>query len=144
MLLLHGPKLIVHQNVPGKGRHPLARYLNGSNKVCTNLDNLERCFQMAQEQGVMLGDIEKKVLKYVYVLSKVKKIPITALNISYIYAVDKNSRAEDIFKGKDVYIIHYESSQTFAMELEFKGGNVTPFLNSFIIISLIGISISTL
>ena len=94
-------EIIVNQNVPGKGRHPLARYLNGSNKVCTNLDNIDRCIQKAQEQGVMLGDIEKKVLKYVYVLTKIKRIAITALNISYIYAVDKNNPAEDMFKGKE-------------------------------------------
>lgn len=36
---------------------------------------------------------------------------------------------KDIFKGRDVYIIHYESAQTFAMDLEFEDGNVTPFLN---------------
>lgn len=94
-------EIIVNQNVPGKGRHPLARYLNGSSKVCTNLDNIDRCIQKAQEQGVMLGDIEKKVLKYVYILTKIKRIAITALNISYIYAADKNNPAEDMFKGKE-------------------------------------------
>src|SRR5699024_2615916 len=35
----------------------------------------------------------------------------------------------DIFKGKDIYVIHYESAQTFAMDLEFEDGPVTPFLN---------------
>ncbi|NLJ78808.1 MAG: sulfatase-like hydrolase/transferase [Tissierellia bacterium] len=34
-----------------------------------------------------------------------------------------------IFQGRDVYIIHYESAQTFAMDLEFADGPVTPFLN---------------
>ena len=94
-------EIIVNQNVPGKGRHPLARYLNGSSKVSTNLDNIERCVEKAREQGVILGDVEKKVLKYVYVLTKIKRIAITALNISYIYAVDKNKAEEDIFRGKD-------------------------------------------
>ena len=94
-------EIIVNQNVPGKGRHPLARYLNGSSKVCTNLDNIDRCIERAKEQGVMLGPIEQKVLKYVYILTKIKKIAITALNISYIYAVDKNNSAEDLFKGKE-------------------------------------------
>ena len=35
----------------------------------------------------------------------------------------------NIFKGRDVYVIHYESAQTFAMDLEFQDGPVTPFLN---------------
>lgn len=49
--------------------------------------------------------------------------------------VDKNLENEtnneytDIFKGKDVYVIHYESAQRFAMEQEFEDGSVTPFLN---------------
>ena len=35
----------------------------------------------------------------------------------------------NILKGKDIYIIHYESAQTFPMDLEFADGPVTPFLN---------------
>ncbi|MBS4534495.1 LTA synthase family protein [Clostridium sp. D2Q-14] len=35
----------------------------------------------------------------------------------------------DIFKGRDVYVIHYESAQAFAMKQEFEDGPVTPFLN---------------
>ena len=35
----------------------------------------------------------------------------------------------DILKGKDLYVIHYESAQNFAMDLEFADGQVTPFLN---------------
>lgn len=35
----------------------------------------------------------------------------------------------DIFKDKDIYVIHYESAQSFPMELEFSQGPVTPFLN---------------
>lgn len=35
----------------------------------------------------------------------------------------------DILKGKDLYVIHYESAQNFAMDLEFGDGEVTPFLN---------------
>lgn len=35
----------------------------------------------------------------------------------------------DLLKGKDVYVIHYESAQNFAMDLEFGDGQVTPFLN---------------
>ncbi|MDR7869261.1 MAG: LTA synthase family protein [Tissierellaceae bacterium] len=36
---------------------------------------------------------------------------------------------KDIFKGKDVYVIHYESAQSFAMDVEMPDGPVTPFLN---------------
>lgn len=49
--------------------------------------------------------------------------------------VDENTNLQseneykDIFKGRDVYVIHYESAQTFAMEQEFADGPVTPFLN---------------
>ena len=35
----------------------------------------------------------------------------------------------NIFEGKDVFVIHYESAQKFAMDLEFGDGEVTPFLN---------------
>lgn len=35
----------------------------------------------------------------------------------------------NVLKGKDIYVIHYESAQTFPMELEFGDGPVTPFLN---------------
>ncbi|MBS4538530.1 LTA synthase family protein [Clostridium sp. D2Q-11] len=35
----------------------------------------------------------------------------------------------DIFKGRDIYVIHYESAQAFAMDQEFEDGPVTPFLN---------------
>lgn len=49
--------------------------------------------------------------------------------------VDKNQEKKqtnpytDIFKGKDLYVIHYESAENFAMDLEFADGPVTPFLN---------------
>lgn len=43
----------------------------------------------------------------------------------------KNNKYTDIFKGKDVFVIHYESAQTFPMDLEFEDGEVTPFLNKF-------------
>lgn len=34
-----------------------------------------------------------------------------------------------LFEGKDLYVIHYESAQNFAMDLSFGDGEVTPFLN---------------
>lgn len=41
----------------------------------------------------------------------------------------KENQYTDIFKGKDIYVIHYESAQRFAMNQEFPGGYVTPFLD---------------
>lgn len=41
----------------------------------------------------------------------------------------KENKYTNILKGKDLYVIHYESAQTFPMELEFGHGPVTPFLN---------------
>ena len=94
-------EIIVNQNVPGKGRHMLARYLAGSNKRNTNLDNIEKCIDKAASQGVTLDVIEQKVLKYIYVLTKIGKIAITASNIASIYAPNKKDEKEEAFKGKD-------------------------------------------
>ncbi len=41
----------------------------------------------------------------------------------------KENDYKDIFKGKDIYVIHYESAQSFAMDVEMPDGPVTPFLN---------------
>ena len=96
-------EIIVNQNVPGKGRHPLARYLSGYSKRNSNEENINKCINAVFEQGIEFKDNEleilKKVLKYIYVLTKIKKIPINALNIASIY-VPKGEK-EDIFKGKD-------------------------------------------
>lgn len=94
-------EIIVNQNVPGKGRHPLARYLNGINKRNTNEDNIVKGIENAKSQGIVLNKVEEKVLRYVYVLTKVKRIPITALNLSYVYVPNKNETLEESFKGKD-------------------------------------------
>ncbi len=94
-------EIIVNQNVPGKGRHPLARYLNGSNKRNTNNDNIKNVIDKCASQGVVLDTVEQKVLKYIYILTKIKRIPITALNIASIYAPSKKDTSEDAFKGKD-------------------------------------------
>lgn len=40
-----------------------------------------------------------------------------------------DNQYKDIFKGRDVYVIHYESAQTFAMNKSFEDGPVTPFLD---------------
>ncbi|MGN1337754.1 MAG: PolC-type DNA polymerase III [Candidatus Coprovivens sp.] len=94
-------EIIVNQNVPGKGRHQLARYLNGSKKINTNDDNINLALSRAEGQGIKLNNIEAKVLKYIYVLTKIKKIPITALNIASIYAPKKNNPEEELLRGKD-------------------------------------------
>ena len=94
-------EIIVNQNVPGKGRHPLARYLNGVSKRNNNEDNIIRNIEKAKEQGSTLNKVEEKVLRYIYVLTKVKRIPITALNLAYIYVPNKSESLEEAFKGKD-------------------------------------------
>ena len=94
-------EIIVNQNVPGKGRHPLARYLSGNHKVNNNLDNINKAIEKCNRQGISLNEIDKKVLKYIYVLTKVGKIAITVTNIVNIYAVDKNNSFEENLKGKD-------------------------------------------
>lgn len=43
--------------------------------------------------------------------------------------IRKDNEYTNILKGKDIYVIHYESAQNFAMDLEFADGEVTPFLN---------------
>ncbi len=94
-------EIIVNQNVPGKGRHPLARYLASSSKRCTNLENIAKVVEKAKSQGVLLNEVDQKVLKYIYVLTKIKKIAITSTNIAFIYAPDKKNAYEDSFKGRD-------------------------------------------
>ena len=94
-------EITVNQNVPGKGRHVLARYLSGGYKKNTNEDNIKNVISTCEKQGVKLDDIEQKVLRYIYVLTKINKIPITALNIAYIYAPNKNNSFEDVLRGKD-------------------------------------------
>ena len=94
-------EIIVNQNVPGKGRHPLARYLSGGSKRNTNEENIHKIIDKCSSQGVILDEVELKVLKYIFALTKIKKIPITALNISSIYAPSKHNEKEDLFRGKD-------------------------------------------
>ena len=56
------------------------------------------------------------------------KTKLETLVASNMDSINSNEYT-DVFKGKDVYVIHYESAQTFPMELEFSEGEVTPFLN---------------
>lgn len=104
-------EIIVNQNVPGKGRHPLARYLSGIRKANVNKDNIDAAIRKAKDNGVELSSVEVKVLKYIYVLTKIKDIPITATNIASIYSADKSNPEEEKFRGKES-----ESEKKYAID----------------------------
>lgn len=44
-------------------------------------------------------------------------------------SAQEENQYKDIFKDKDVYVIHYESAQSFTMNYETPDGPVTPFLD---------------
>ena len=88
-------EIIVNQNVPGKGRHPLAKFLSGKDKVSVNLTTIDKVLNNER-----YNDIDKKVLKYIYVLTNLESLPITLNTITNIYQVDKNNPSEEIFKDK--------------------------------------------
>ena len=44
-------------------------------------------------------------------------------------SLNQNNKYTNSLEGKDLYVIHYESVQSFAMDLSFADGEVTPFLN---------------
>ena len=94
-------EIIVNQNVPGKGRHALARYLNCKPKSNVNKENIDNLVKKAENNGVKLSSIDKKVLEYIFVLTKIKTIPLTSQNIAYLYQVDKKNEEEAKFKGKE-------------------------------------------
>lgn len=91
-------EIIVNQNVPGKGRHPLARYLSSASKTNVNKENIASAIAKAKKNGMELSDVDIKVLKYVYALSNNKDIPITSTNIASIYVIDKTSANEEVMK----------------------------------------------
>lgn len=91
-------EIIVNQNVPGKGRHPLARYLSKDAKPNINKDAIEESIKKATSNGVELSHIDIKVLKYIYALSYTPSIKITSSNITAIYQYDKKSDLEDNMK----------------------------------------------
>ena len=94
-------EIIINQNVPGKGRHPLARYLANQAKSNVNKDNIQNAFEKAKNNGVELSYIDKKVLKYIYTLTAVGEIKLTAQNIASIYQLDKKNKEEDALRVKD-------------------------------------------
>lgn len=94
-------EIIVNQNVPGKGRHPLARYLSSPSKTNINKENLNAALEKAKNNGVELSEIDIKVLKYIYTLTGISDIKITSNNITSIYQLDKKNKAEDALRVKD-------------------------------------------
>lgn len=91
-------EIIVNQNVPGKGRHPLAKYLSNDLKNNINKNNIEDAIKKASRNGVELSNIDIKVLKYVYTLTNIKSIPVTSTNITSIYVIDKKNPDEERMK----------------------------------------------
>src|SRR5574344_689310 len=91
-------EIIVNQNVPGKGRHPLARYLTGDAKYNENNLNIDK---LIEDTTYKLEDMDIKVLKYIYALTNIKSIPMTLENIVSIYQIDKGNKQEEAFKNKD-------------------------------------------
>ena len=91
-------EIIANQNVPGKGRHPLAKYLRGTSKSNPNTINIDK---LLKKVTYSLNSVDIKVLKYIYALYNLKNIPITLDNISNIYVFDKNNKDEEMFKNKD-------------------------------------------
>lgn len=91
-------EIIANQNVPGKGRHPLARYLAGESKANVNKENINNAIEKAKNNGVELSNIDIKVLKLIYALTNVPDIPITSTNITSIYSIDKKNILEEVMK----------------------------------------------
>ncbi len=94
-------EIIVNQNVPGKGRHPLARYLSPSLKNNSNKENINNAIEKAKKNGAELSPIDIKVLKYIYALTSVGELSITSSTISSIYSIDKKNNLEDAMKKDD-------------------------------------------
>ncbi len=106
-------EIIVNQNVPGKGRHPLARCLKPKAKNNTNKKNIADAIEKAKKNGVELNPTDIKVLKYIYTMTAFKDIPITASTILDIYATPKGDKASDeveVLKTDDDKKYRIESS----------------------------------
>ncbi len=89
-------EIIVNQNSPAKGRHPLARYLSSRKRNATNEEILENLKQISvSEYGDALNDVEEKVLKIILSLEEFKNIPLTRNNILDLYQPEKS---EEIFR----------------------------------------------
>lgn len=66
---------------------------------------------------------------------KITTLPEEEVDFVLSDLIEENTNArvdneyKDIFKGKDIFVIHYESAQSFVMDVEMPDGPVTPFLN---------------
>ena len=103
-------EIIVNQHVPGKGRHPLTRYLAGKSKVNTNEENIKKVISKINDLGYKVDSIEERIIKLVYVLTKIKKIPITAINLANIYNANKIAEEKDRFKNNEDEKLNFISS----------------------------------
>ena len=89
-------EIIVNQNSPAKGRHPLARYLSSKKRASNNENLLDTLKQISKnEYGDTLTPVEEKVLKIIFALTEFKDIPITRNNIFELYQPEKS---EEIFR----------------------------------------------
>ncbi len=88
-------EIIVNQNVPGKGRHQLARYL-GTGKFNLSTNIVDSLIKKANVVG-NLEDFDITVLKYIYALAVIKKVPLTENNLNELFMLEKDSsiKAED-------------------------------------------------
>lgn len=94
-------EIIVNQNVPGKGRHSLARYLNGYLRKNSNNENIKDAIEKAKHNGFDLTNIDIKVLKYIYALQITPGVAITSANLCHMYVPNKNNPDELKLKNKD-------------------------------------------
>ena len=95
-------EIIVNQNVPGKGRHPLAKYLNSSKKYYNNNEeNIKRIIDVCREKGTPLNEIDLKVLKYIFILTNTKKISLTLENIINLYVSSKQEALKENFTTEE-------------------------------------------
>lgn len=100
-------EIIVNQNVPGKGQHPLARYFNANDKYNPNatfIDKLE------------LEYIDKKVLKLIYVLTNYKEIIPNLSNIAILYKTEKGVKEEEIFDTEEKEQVILKSINTLMIK----------------------------
>ena len=89
-------EIIVNQNSPAKGRHPLARSLNAKKRANNNESLLETLRQISvNEYGDALTPVEEKVLKLIFSLTEFKDLPITRTNLLELYQPDKK---EEVFR----------------------------------------------
>ena len=121
-------EIIVNQNVPGKGRHPLAKYLNSKGRPNLNKENINAAIEKAERNGIPLNEKDIKLLKYIYVLTGVGSIPITVNNLTEIYSSNKDDE-KDISrklspeeKQEEIKASLRKLTQSALISLDFENG----------------------